>query len=162
MLIKTYLIVIKLCSFFTIITFPPNSTKLAKFCRHLATMIKVRVAGVGNVSFTKLNCLGFNRAGHRSRKNINPETTRVRTSRSVGHLATTVRCRQLQMKRTDRGHSSGDVKIDWVTWSRICNRNSAFVQASSFTSILVGFNSPDCLLSRMREIVSETADCKNA
>lgn len=123
-------------------------------------MTKDRVAAIGGVSLTNPNWRGLSSAGHRRRKNIKPETTRVRTSRSVGHLAITAFWRQLQMKRTLRGQASGEVNIDWVTRSRICNRNSAFVQASSLTSIFVGFNSADCLLSKMRCTVSLTADCR--
>lgn len=37
------------------LTFPPNSTKLARFCKHLAIMINDRVAIVGGVSDTKPN-----------------------------------------------------------------------------------------------------------
>ncbi|KAL1378315.1 hypothetical protein pipiens_015653 [Culex pipiens pipiens] len=52
-----------------------------------------------------------------------PGLTRVRTNGSLGdgHLATTNFCRQLQMKRTVRGHAPVEVKRDCVNWSRIIN-----------------------------------------
>lgn len=50
----------------------PNSTKLAKFCRHLATRMRLRDAVSDGVSLIRLNCLGFKMAGQRSLKKINP------------------------------------------------------------------------------------------
>lgn len=38
-----------------LLTFPPNSTKLARFCKHFAIMINERVAIVGGVSDTRPN-----------------------------------------------------------------------------------------------------------
>lgn len=96
-------------------SFPPNSTKLAKFWRHLATIIKEReaIGGAGsikkkvflcfyqefvkikknyttkNVPDIRLNCLGLSMAGHKSLKNIKPLTTLVLTNLSWGHLPIT-------------------------------------------------------------------------
>lgn len=78
-------------------------------------MTSERVAAGLGASLTNPNCRGFNRAGHSRRKKINPDTTLVRTSLSFGHLATTARCKQPQMYRTDLGHASGDVKMLRVT-----------------------------------------------
>lgn len=47
------------------------------------------------------------------------------------------------------------------TWSKICSRNSALLQASSGESILAGLSSALCLLSSSRSTVSSTAACKN-
>lgn len=43
-------------------TLPPNSTKLARFCKHLAIMMRERVAVFDGVSVTRPNCRGFKRA----------------------------------------------------------------------------------------------------
>lgn len=97
------------------LTFPPNSTKFAKFCKHLATITKLRVADGEGCSLTRPNCLGLSNAGHKSRKNIKPETTLVRTKRSSAHFDTTAFCRQPQMNLTERGHASGDMNMLSVT-----------------------------------------------
>ena len=68
-------------------------------------------------SAIKLKDLGFNMAGQRRRRNINPLTTRVLTSLSCGHLATTARCKHPQMYLRVLGQASGLVKILNVTSS---------------------------------------------
>lgn len=75
-------------------------------------------AAGGGGSAIKLNDLGFNMAGQSRRKNINPLTTRVLTSLSCGHLATTALCRHPQMYLKVLGHASGLVKILSVTSSK--------------------------------------------
>lgn len=135
--------------------------RFARFIKHLATMIRDLVAIWCGCSFTKPNWRGFSNAGQSKRKKMKPETTRVRTNRSPGHFAITDFCKQLQMYLTLFGHVSIDVKIDWVIWSKIDNKNSAFVQASSLTSIFVGLSSADCLLSSSLWIKSVSADWRN-
>lgn len=53
------------------ITFPPNSTRFAKFCKHLAIIIRERVAVFDGVSVTNPNCRGFKRAVEGKQKTKN-------------------------------------------------------------------------------------------
>merc|ERR1719317_778539 len=109
---------------------PPNSTKLAKFCRHLAIMTRDLMAAGGTGSDNRPNDLGDKIAGHNNLRNMNPDTTLVLTSLSLGHLCMTSLCRQAQIylattKLSHRnfngdcylrvlGQASLDMKIDSV------------------------------------------------
>lgn len=75
-------------------------------------------AASGGGSAIKLNDRGFKMAGHNKRKNIKPLTTRVLTSLSCGHLATTALCRHPQIYLNVLGQASGLVKILSVTSSK--------------------------------------------
>lgn len=75
-------------------------------------------AAGGGGSAIKLNDLGFNMAGQSRRKNINPLTTRVLTSLSCGHLATTALCKHPQIYLKVLGQASGLVKMLNVTSSK--------------------------------------------
>ena len=142
---------------------PPNSTRLARFCRHFATIIREREALCDGVSAIRPKLRGLRIAGQRRRRKMKPDTTRVRTSRSCGQRDITFFCKQLQMYRrvlqkiykhklelvnleSQRtpfryfGHASADIKIDSLISSRMTRRNSALVQASPPGSILEGFN----------------------
>lgn len=60
-------------------------------------------------------------AGQSRRKNINPLTTRVLTSLSCGHLATTALCKHPQIYLKVLGQASGLVKMLNVTSSKTYN-----------------------------------------
>jgi len=86
------------------------------FNLHLVYMSYLAADGGGG-SAIRLNDLGFNMAGQRRRRNINPLTTRVLTSLSCGHFATTARCKHPQIYLRVLGQASGLVKILNVTSS---------------------------------------------
>lgn len=94
---KKFLITIKKYTYNDCHTFPPNSTRLARFCKHLATITKLLVAEGDGCSLTNPNCLGLSKAGHNSLKKMKPETTLVRTNLSSGHFATTAFCKHPQI-----------------------------------------------------------------
>lgn len=83
---------------------------------YLAYVLYLAADGDGG-SAIRLNDLGFNMAGQRRRRNINPLTTRVLTSLSCGHLATAALCKHPQMYLRVLGQASGLVKILNVTSS---------------------------------------------
>jgi hypothetical protein len=89
---------------------------LLNFVSDIKIYINLAADGGGG-SAIRLNDLGFNMAGQRRRKNINPLTTRVLTSLSCGHLATTALCKHPQMYLRVLGQASGLVKILNVTSS---------------------------------------------
>jgi len=96
-------------------------------------------------------------AGQRRRRKMNPDTTRVFTSRSAGHLAVTSLWRQAQMKRRVRGQASEDMKMDSVMSSSTWRRNSALAQASVGLSILLGLSSQLSFVSRILWMVGKRA-----
>lgn len=82
---------------------------------HIIHMYLAAAGGGG--SAIRLNDLGFNMAGQRRRRNINPLTTRVLTSLSCGHFETTALCKHPQIYLRVLGQASGLVKILNVTSS---------------------------------------------
>uniref|UniRef100_A0A6B0V0Y1 Putative secreted protein n=1 Tax=Ixodes ricinus TaxID=34613 RepID=A0A6B0V0Y1_IXORI len=140
----------------------PNSTRFARFCKHLATRIRLRDAVSDGVSVIRLNCLGFKMAGHRSLRKMKPLTTLVLTSVSWGHLAATFFWRQWQMYLNILGQWSTAEKMDSTTLSKTDKRCSALAHASDGLSSLLGLSSHDCRPSMTLRMESWTVCRRNS